>query len=367
MYQTAQLSEIRPKFLVKGEPGSKKGVPIYRGMNDRQWFATFENIIKRGAEKFALPSSMLYYGPDMAGRWLKDVSQRPAHIEKRDAFQQFLRGSTSDFLNLGQRSDTICLVALGIGDLKNITRLLNRLLNLCPQQRVQFIAYDISFDMLAASLAQLEREGSRDVISRINGRIVGINDEFSRLSNYRRLMSSAHTRVFCLLGNTLGNEPDEQRMLEPIQSCMGCNDRLLIEVQLAEEDMQPTEAIRLAIQQDKEFYAGPFLICGASPKAIDLELTKEEALLSDGSHYASSYKLSCLFNSDTNLTHPFFKEAYQMPKGRTVQTLLVKKYKADGICRVFSKLGFRLLSQPVTIRTDHRLFGYFWLARESSV
>ena len=145
---------------------------------------------------------------------------------------------------------------------------------------------------------------------------------------------------------------------------MSGEDRLLLEVQLGEQNVQPTEALQAALQKDKEFCAGPFIVCGVPADHIDLELTKEEVFLSDGSHYADSYKVTCRFKSDSTLTHRFLKEAYEIPEGLRVQTVLAKRYKTDALCSLFSQLGFRLVCEPATIQTGNRLFGYYCLGRD---
>jgi len=357
--------EIPPKFSAENEVHFYGSVPVYRSIYaQRDWFATFENILKNSVGNFELPSRMLYDGPGMAQQWIRDAGQRTQHIEAQDAFQQFVAWRLADILRIWQPSTTICLVALGVGDSKKLRYLLNRIFYSRPHQTVQLIPYDISFDMIADSLAECERDGLADVIAQANGQILGINDDFSRLTDYRQLLAPAHARFFCLLGNTLGNEREERDVLEPIYSCMSGEDRLLLEVQLGEQNVQPTEALQAALQKDKEFCAGPFIVCGVPADHIDLELTKEEVFLSDGSHYADSYKVTCRFKSDSTLTHRFLKEAYEIPEGLRVQTVLAKRYKTDALCSLFSQLGFRLVCEPATIQTGNRLFGYYCLGRD---
>jgi len=365
-HQKEGLPKTPPKHLAVCELIFAGTVPVYRGIHSRlDWFTTFENILENSVGDFEIPARMLCYGPGMAQQWLRNAGQRTQHLQQRDAFHQFLGASLADILSTGQQSNALCLVALGAGDFKKVRCLLDGIFYSRPQQTIQFIPYDISFDMMSDSLAEVQRAGLADAITRANGQILGINDEFSRLPDYRHLMTLAHTRFFCLLGNTLGNEHEERTLLEPIYSCMSGEDRLLVEVQLVEENPPPTESVQAAIQNDKEFLAGPFVVCGVPTNDIDLELTKQEAFLSDGSHYANLYKVTCRFKSGTTLVHPILTKAYEMPKGRNVQTLLVKKYKADALCSLFSQLGFRLVCKPVTIETENRLFGYFCLARES--
>jgi Histidine-specific methyltransferase, SAM-dependent len=308
---------------------------------------------------------MLYDGPGMAQQWLRNAGQRIQHYEACDAFQQFVGSRLSDILRIWQQSTTISLVALGIGDSKKARYLLSRIFYSRPHQTIRFIPYDISFDMIADSLAECQRDGLVDVISRANGQILGINDEFLQLRDYRQLMTPAGAQFFCLLGNTLGNEREERRLLEPVYDCMSGEDRLLVEVQLGEQNLQPIEALQAAIQTDKEFYAGPLIVYGAPADNIELQLTREEVFLSDGTHYADSYNATCRFKRSTTLKHPLLKEAHDIPEGRQIQTLTAKRYKADAMASLFSELGFGLACEPLTVETGNRLFGYYCLGKNS--
>ena len=53
-------------------------------------------------------------------------------------------------------------------------------------------------------------------------------------------------------------------------------------VQLGEQNLQPIDALQASIRTDKEFYAGPLIVCGAPADNIELQLTREQVFLSDG-------------------------------------------------------------------------------------
>jgi hypothetical protein len=336
-------------------------VPIYRSLDsDREdWFLTFDTLLKEQmrARSPQLPSRLLYYGPGLAQRWLDDADDSVANSAQRAAFEKFLAGTLARVPFGGE----VAVVDLGVGGFDKAKRLLShQSLQRCSSK---YVAYDISFDMMAEALSRSRAEGLLANLRRKGGDIIGINDDFRRLKHYAHLVADAKTRLFCLLGNTLGNEWAEEETLECIREGMQPDDRLLVEVQLQEEVPIPLADLETALARDVEFYGGPFIVCGVEPSALQVRIETSEQCSDGGVRLATCYWISCEFQRAATARHVALRgKEYRFRGGQRINTYLVKKYDFQTLQSFLTDKGFVHALPPVAIEEEGRKFGYFCLA-----
>jgi hypothetical protein len=318
-------------------------VTIYRdAAANLNWFADFKTSMEQAVPSFK--SRMLYFGPGLATHWNRISREYDAYPENLEVFKGTLRGMLA-----GPRSDGINLIDLGIGNFDKGEAILSHCLNQPEIKAINYFPYDVSYEMLALAL-QIGEDSERDQIRRrvqTQGSIVAINALFADLDRYNHLFSPPSRNVFLLLGNTLGNEPDEIETLRDIRKGMNAGDVLITELQLVEEDPLPDTTLTENIQSSAYFYVGPFTAIGGGSVA-DFKISVRRDLDEErdrGSMAGLSYKIICRPRSVREVRHPAYRagEVVRIP-GRDIVVYIVRKYRAETVAELFRQAGFDEIS-----------------------
>jgi hypothetical protein len=140
------------------------------------------------------------------------------------------------------------------------------------------------------------------------------------------------------------------------------DDRLLLEVQLLEDQPIALHEMEAAVAEDLEFYAGPFIVCGVDSTAVGIRIESEERF-QDGQRLATCYSILCEFQRNQTARHIALDRDYDFFEGRRVSTYLVKKYDLNALASYLKSRGFTHALEPVAIPSGKRRFGYFCVAR----
>ena len=352
--------------------------PVYSkiagGREHLNWFHNFRTSLRQALvnDPATLPSQLLYYGPGMAQRWLSEADQSDANRQQWESFQRFIGGHFRSVLRTFESDmELLTVVDLGVGDFEKARTILNAALteidHARPARALQYVAYDVSHDMVVEALHRSTQGALRQTVLRNGGTLMGVHDEFAHLRSYTQLWHSTSATLYCLLGNTLGNDPVEDRTLQVIRQSMRPQDRLLIEVQLADD--VPVEVMTTAANEALHFFGGPFLVCGVPVERLVCDVRKS-AFNAHGGLLAEAYAYYLTFGDSSLVAHMAFggpdDEELRVSERRSIRTYLVKKYHVDTFARMLDDLGFVSAVPPIEIPSGHRRFAYYCLSARST-
>jgi hypothetical protein len=106
------------------------------------------------AANVTLPSEMVYYGPGFAYQWLS-ASRGEGNLAQAQAFEQALGQILEFFGNQLTQDRALSVIDLGIGDFEKGESVIKGLLALLSESSLQYVAYDISFEMVCTPLESL--------------------------------------------------------------------------------------------------------------------------------------------------------------------------------------------------------------------
>ena len=134
--------------------------------------------------------------------------------------------------------------------------------------------------------------------------------------------------LFLFLGNTLGNELNEQAVLKSIAQAMQPNDLIMIELQLKEQNPLPVDEISKIFQTNLQFYAGPLLALGCQETNLEIQA------LADLHSRPNSWTYFCECKIPTAVTRyisPIARTLIFGGEGTTINTYVIRKFAEDAI------------------------------------
>jgi hypothetical protein len=341
-----------PAEAIPGSDRISRGtvISVYRDVEARtNWFRSVEEGLLRADQR--LGPSILYYGQGLEEYWLT-LSSNGA------AYKDIARSFINVVLPVLQDRKYELVVDLGIGDFRRAEDVLSVLLQR-DSRRISYVAVDISYEMIAASLC---RNPALPMVRRIldnQGSVIGINTAFVDLVKYAHLLRAQGPGLFMLLGNTLGNETDEVTVLSEIAAVMPDSAILLVELQ-GVENSRSAEDVAASLDGDSDwrnFLAGPFTALGVPLEETRIGVCRKE------SHSAVEYEISCVFARHRVLTHPRIRRGgVRVMSNRPVPVYLVKMYRPERVRDIFETAGLEVLNieeSPVGTRN----FIYVWARR----
>ena len=322
-------------------------VPVYRDfLHVPDWYQEFERAMDPRRPFRSLDPSMLYYGPGFAANWININEGWEVYRQMQSKLENNVGPPLLHVLD----GDSINLVDLGVGDFQMASHVLNLLLYDRPSRELNYIAIDISSDMLfyALNLSQTgERWAPLRELRRKGWAVRGVNTDFHHLEHCRSLFASGRT-VFLLLGNTLGNVLSEVTTLRRIGNAMASGDLMLVEVAVEEEEPFSESDLTAQIQDSRSFWAGPFLSFGCPPDAVQLRVSEVHGGMSKGNFAGVAYEVRCDFSRETVLVNPRFREGRIAVAPGSVTMFLVRKYRSDSVGDALQQAGFQVLERSVT-------------------
>ena len=151
---------------------------------------------------------------------------------------------------LSANNSDLRVICFGIGDGQKDVMLLERLLQKVTG-RLEYWIVDISFEMMKAGLNNIKVRLGRNQFDRLD--IKYFQMDFMNIDEFFRDVAGTKQNFYLLLGNTLGNFP-ENTLLSKIHGIMHKNDFLLIDNQLKTSTKKLTESQKLKL---KEIYDAP--------------------------------------------------------------------------------------------------------------
>lgn len=319
-------------------------IPIYANLrHSSDWFSEFEDSINSPR----LDSKMLYFGPGLARYWIEIGSN---FQRLRDVREVFLRDKERILEPIS--ASAVSIVDLGIGDFGKGRLVLEHFLDRDDCERLNFVGVDISHDMLSMAFQRLLNRPDPDFllerISKKKGRFIGINAEFRHLHEYTELINDGGQNVFLLLGNTLGNEPNEFTTLASIRKAMRSHDLLLLELQLKEEVALTEQELthKLLNSAWKQFCTGPLAAVGCDLDAVELFTRVDRDEASARRIDAITYRHICKIKRRVTLRHPALRERSLEVHPEEITVYLVRKYSETGVEDLLRRAGFRILRPP---------------------
>jgi SAM-dependent methyltransferase len=290
----------------------------------------------------SFPPPLLYGGPGFARFW-RDLERSARTSEHRGNFKSGIPRATEAALRPLRASDIVTIVDLGIGTLDSG----KQVYNLLEQQQFKIINYvgvDISMEMLHHATSEMRHMAQASNVH-------CINSDFYELHKIKTLLPDSDRKIFLLLGNTLGNEPDAERLLKEICDVMGQDDRLILEIQLLSE--APTNEPVL----DK-FYIGPFLYAGF--RTDEMECRRQ----TDASSTDQLVSFVVKTKTSKQLAQP--RDSFTIEAGNYTSHV-VRKFSAQSIKDIVENSNLKF-DYPEELPKDEpssgaRRFGYFVLRK----
>ncbi len=219
--------------------------------------------------------------------------------------------------------DDVDLISLGPGDGRKDSLLLKELSELFAVSDLYYYPFDINPSMISTAMgtAGAERKLKKLQVKAILADFESL-PEFSNIYQYRDAPN-----VLTLVGNTLGNLPDDRGFLTQLhERAMSDGDLLLLEVRKT-QDGDPI----LKTETNREFDFGPLEILG-------LEFDPDKL------HYNSVDEYSLVPGTETILT-TYDSIRYEEKEFKDVKLSLIREYDAEALEIVCKKIGFKVLER----------------------
>ncbi|WP_394823586.1 L-histidine N(alpha)-methyltransferase [Pendulispora albinea] len=198
-----------------------------------------------------------YLGEQGARRWL-DLVSSPAYVRTAQPSLQALQRFVCERLNQ-RKPSPVSLVGLGCGDGqvdRELLQILCEAVNV--SQGLAYFPVDLSMPLLQMAAREVADSGDLQQVA-----ILPIVAELQNLGNVVRMWrSSPNVEIYSLLGCTIGNFRNEERVLAPIAEAMRAEDLLLLDARCYGGPTLTEEQAELLMPQFKhkrnvEFALGP--------------------------------------------------------------------------------------------------------------
>lgn len=304
-----------------------------------------------------LDSKLLYFGPRFAESWRQRSRTVTALGDLRAEFEA--AASRLILPNIGK--DAVTLIDLGVGDFFKGYVLLDRLLR-GPVRPVNYVLYDISYDMITLALDTEVPEFSA-ALRAVHDQhtLIAINAEFHELERYRGVLPAASQRCFGLFGNTLGGVADQGQLLRSISEALSGDDVFIAELQLLEAEPPSDAELLRRFARTKRFYVGPFLALGCPEAELDLEVRTEP------SRDCETVNIICRVAKEfTARVETGENPEITVPEGEYCM-LQIRKYRRQSLEGLFELSNLQIVDSYCTAASEQgeRVFAYI-AARKST-
>jgi Histidine-specific methyltransferase, SAM-dependent/TIR domain len=278
--------------------------------------------IRRG---HVLPTIYAYLTNAGYHNWLR-LTEDPTYQYYKDSLSLFSEHdeALAREIKSAVGRDEIDLISLGPGDGKKDVVMLKALAKVFKASDLYYYPFDVNPSMI--SHAMTATRGVRPSLEDIQVKAILADfdslPEFSGIYQYRKAPN-----VLSLLGNTLGNQPEDRGFLEQVyDQAMSVGDLLLLEVRRVSESNLLTEA-------NKEFDFGPLELLGIKfdPKKLRYKTETTE-------RYRS------VPNSKTIMAI-YEKMHYEKKDHKNVKLALIREYDPGALEATCKEIGFSVLDR----------------------
>lgn len=229
----------------------------------------FEAIKEALTKGTVLPTATYYSTIFGARTWLTLSDPRGSHKVQGDALAFWEEKSTEVLREIQKNSRAPSihpdLISLGSGDGIKDMELLMKFDDVWTniEEPISYVAVDISprlihaaYELFLQRTAPPVPKGRREFVKNLE--FLGMVSDFYDLDNIieENDPNSERYNVFLLLGNTLGNVPNEEELIGKIHSAMKAEDFLVLEIRKRPEDVKDIHAGGSDIER-KKFYFQP--------------------------------------------------------------------------------------------------------------
>ncbi|HXS35012.1 MAG TPA: L-histidine N(alpha)-methyltransferase [Solirubrobacterales bacterium] len=280
--------------------------------------------IERGK---VLPTVYAYLTSSGYQNWVS-LTDDQSYGYYRDSLTLFTKkgDDLADKIKTAVGTDELDLISLGPGDGRKDVVLLRALTKVFDPDALYFYPFDVNASMIAHAMTAITKvKRLRKVRAKAILADLASLPEFSGIYQYRKAPN-----VLSLIGNTLGNLPEDQAFIEQLYSnAMGSGDLLLLEVR----KNQDTDPELLKTEANKEFDLGPLEILGVP-------------LDPDKIHYRAIEDLRFSPIPKTKTIISTYEAVTLEKKFKDVRLGLIREYDHDALSKVCKDIGFEVLSDP---------------------
>lgn len=224
-------------------------------------------------------------------------------------------------------TDELDLISLGPGDGRKDVVLLRALTKVFDTDALYYYPFDVNSSMISHAMKAIVKVTRLRKV-KVKAILADFDSlpEFSGIYQYRKAPN-----VLSLIGNTLGNLPEDKAFVEQLyNNAMGEGDLLLLEVR----KNQDTDPALLKTEANKEFDLGPLEILGAP---LDSEKIHYKAI--------EDFSFSPIPKTKTIIS-TYEEVTLDEKKFQDVRLGLIREYDHEALIGVCQKIGFEVLSEP---------------------
>jgi hypothetical protein len=285
-------------------------------------------IIRDIAKGSALPTVYAYLTNSGYRNWLS-LTEDPGYAYFRDAmrlYEQRAPTLAAEITNaVGSRD--LDVISLGPGNGRKDLLLLRALAGREGASSFYYYPFDVNSSMISSSMKLVGGDARLEDI-----KVKAILAEFDALPQFRRVYQyRSGPNVLLLLGNTLGNLPNDRQFLDRIyKRAMGERDLLVLEIRNLHVESDPETDLG-AEERNKRFDFGPLEYVGVPFEANRLEyeeLSARQSLV-EGTRTVAAKYAGCVIGRDeyTDIT-----------------LSLINRYDPEGIVTCCEEVGFKVLN-----------------------
>lgn len=210
------------------------------------WQEDIDELFKKFAEglkRRSIDSKFTYWGENVTKKYIELLETNEYSLPKSTI--KLLSSKIDKIANriiAGRKS--LRVVSLGIGDGHKDAIILNELCKKLDNY-IDYWIVEFSYDMAKEGIKNIKKDLGEDRFNQISPKLFQI--DFLDIAILSKLMKDDRTNLFLLLGNTLGNFP-EDLLLDSINSVMRSEDFFLIDNQIKGEN-KLTLRERTALEQ----------------------------------------------------------------------------------------------------------------------
>jgi len=215
-------------------------------------------------------------------------------------------------------------VSLGPGDGRKDLELIRAWMN-DDELDIIYYPYDVSLTMISHAVREIRNIGQPL-------RIRAVLADFEDLKHMQTVFAARDApNVVSLLGNSLGNVPDELHFVRKLRALMSVDDLLLLEVRLTGKNAQPAE---VDARKAKQFYFGPL----ENYLALKLDESKLKTEPRDDLSAIGDTKSTIVYYKDFN----FEGETYE-----DTRLIYIHEYERTTFLATMAEVGFECIMQEV--------------------
>ena len=235
------------------------------------------------------------------------------------------------------RKTPLDVISLGPGNGSKDRRFLHSLAGDAGAKGIFYYPFDVSSSMIATSMGAVGRD------STLNGiEVKAILADFDSLPEFRRLYQ--HRRgpnIFMLLGNTLGNLPDERRFLEQIHDhAMSPGDIFVLEVR-----NQKDAGVLGNDASNKRFDFGPLEYLGVAydPAKLTYSPAEEDRSMVNGTQTTVAKYEDCRIENGENGEAENSDDESSDDEEKTVTLSYIHHYDPAKLTKLCEKVHFHVV------------------------